>query len=121
MREDPFIVKCKQYVRKFKSKYCVPEPSSAYFKKKALHIALKYAQNCVIAQKRKLPHPKAPLLFIHGGAGSRKSTLLSSLSQNIHNILKKEGDDPDCPYIVLSSYTGTAAANIGDIKTLLKL
>ena len=34
------------------------------------------------------------------------------MRSNVQNILRQEGDDPDCPYILLSAYTGTAAANI---------
>ena len=82
------------------------------YQKEALHITLRYAQDVVIARKRKIANPKAPLLFIHGGAGSGKSTLIKLIYQNVQSILQHEGDDPDCPYILLSAYTGTAAANI---------
>ena len=40
------------------------------FQKKALHIAVKFAQDVLIARKGTLPYPKAPLLLVHGGAGS---------------------------------------------------
>ena len=82
------------------------------YQKQALHIALKYAQDVVIARKGIISHPKPPLLFVHGGAGSGKSTLIHLIYQNVQSMLQKEGDDPDCPYVLLSAYTGTAAANI---------
>ena len=50
--------------------------------------------------------------MVHGGAGSGKSTVIEVMCQYIHHILRKEGDDPDCPYVVLSAYTGGAASNI---------
>ena len=49
---------------------------------------------------------------IHGGAGSGKSTLINVMSQFVHKILLRDGDDLDCPYVLLSAFTGTAAANI---------
>ena len=51
--------------------------------------------------------------MIHGGTESGKSTLINAISQQVHNLLKRDGDDPDCPYVVLSAFTGLAAANIG--------
>ena len=67
------------------------------FQKKVLHVAIKFVQNLKIARKGKCPYPCAPLVMIHGGAGSGKSTVINVMSQYIHHILKKEGDDPDCP------------------------
>ena len=83
----------------------------------ALNVALSFTHNVIIAQKRKLSYQKAPMLLVHGGTGSGKLTFIKSISQNVNQLLKKEGDNPDCPYILLSAYTGTAAANI-DGQTL---
>ena len=82
------------------------------FQKKALHIAIRYAQNVLIARKRNTPPPSAPFLMVHGGAGSGKSTLINVISQYVHQLMMREGDDPDCPYILLSAFTGAAASNI---------
>ena len=82
------------------------------FQKKALHVAITFAQDVVIARKGKISYPKAPLVMVHGGAGSGKSTLINVMSQYVHNILLQDGDDLDCPYVLLSAFTGTAAANI---------
>ena len=56
--------------------------------------------------------PKPPLLVVHGGAGTGKSTLISVISQWAHKILRKPGDDSDCPYVIRTAPTGMAAANI---------
>ena len=80
--------------------------------KEALHMAITYAQNVALARKGKGPNPEAPMIFVHGGAGSGKSTLIHQIYQNVHTILQTEGDNPDCPYVLISAYTGTAAANI---------
>ena len=82
------------------------------FQKKALHVAINFVQNVIIARKGNIPYPKAPFMMVHGGAGSGKSTLINVISQYTHQIMKREGDDPDCPYILLSAYTGAAASNI---------
>ena len=50
--------------------------------------------------------------MVHGGAGSGKSTLINVIAQFIHHIMLRDGDDLDCPYVLLSAFTGTAAANI---------
>ena len=82
------------------------------FQKTVLHVGIKFAQDLIIAKKGKLPFPIAPLQMVHGGAGSGKSTVINVMCQYIHHILRKEGDDPDRPYVVLSAYTGGAASNI---------
>merc|ERR1712016_120060 len=50
--------------------------------------------------------------MIHGGAGSGKSYLISSIYAMMTAALQKAGDDPDCPYVLLTSFTGAASANI---------
>ena len=87
------------------------------FQKKVLHVAIKFAQDLFIAKKGKISPPLGPLLMVHGGAGSGKSTVIKVMCQYIHQILRKDGDDPDCPYVLLSAFTGGAASNI-DGQTL---
>ena len=82
------------------------------FQKKALHVAITYAQDILIARKGKISYPRAPLLLVHGGAGSGKSTLINVIAQSVHQMMLRDGDDLDCPYVLLSAFTGTAAANI---------
>ena len=82
------------------------------YQKLALEKAVEYAQNVLIARRTNTALPEAPMILIHGGAGSGKSTLIDSIFQILHHLFQKEGDDPDCPYILLSAFTGTAAANI---------
>ena len=83
-----------------------------HFQKKALHIVVKFAQDVLIARKGKVPNPSAPFLMVHGGAGSGKSTLIYTISQYVQHLLRRDGDDPDCPYLLLSTFTGAAASNI---------
>ena len=47
-----------------------------------------------------------------GGAGSGKSTVINILKQWMQFILESPGDSSDCPYILVTAPTGTAAANI---------
>ena len=82
------------------------------YQKMVLHIAIQFSQDLIIAKKGKGQLPRAPLLMVHGGAGSGKSTVINVMSQYIHKILRREGDDPDCPYVLLAAFTGSAASNI---------
>ena len=52
------------------------------------------------------------MTIVHGGAGSGKSNVINILKQWCHLILQQPGDDPDCPYILVTGPTGTAAANV---------
>ena len=60
-----------------------------------------------------LKRPSPPLIIVHGGAGTGKSRVINSLYTMMSSIFKQPGDDPCCPYVVLSSFTGAASANIG--------
>ena len=50
-----------------------------------------------------LPLPTPPLVIVHGGAGSGKSRLIASLYEMMTDTLQKAGDDPGCPYVLLTS------------------
>ena len=91
------------------------------YQKLILNRVIRYAQDIKMARKGKIPVPEAPLLLGIGGAGSGKSTVIDVLSQYFHKILQEEGDDPDCPHILLSAFTGSAAENINGqtLHTLL--
>ena len=60
----------------------------------------------------KNPIPPSTSTIVIGGAGSGKSTVINVLKQWIHLILRKEGDNPDLPYVIVVAPTGTAAANV---------
>ena len=91
--------------------------------KKVLSYGVEYARSIVTSRKstfrnhprlgsRSSRRPTPPLIIVHGGAGSGKSKVINSLYTIMTDILKEEGDDPCCPYVVLSSFTGAASANI---------
>ena len=68
-----------------------------------MNIAINFAHDIVISKKGMVSYPSPPLLMVHGGAGSGKSTVIKVISQFVHHILRKEGDDIDCPYVILSA------------------
>ena len=80
------------------------------FQKKILHRGIRFAQDINIARKGKKSYPRASFMIGHGGAGSGKSTVINVLYQHITNILRR--DDPACPNVMLSAFTGAAASNI---------
>ena len=76
--------------------------------KHVLSLGLKYAK----AIRKSETAPTAPLVMVHGGAGSGKSSVINTLAPMMMDILQQPGDSPECPYVVLTSFTGSAAANI---------
>ena len=81
-----------------------------------LAIADHYAKMVVAyplaSPNQNLSKPSPPLVIVHGGAGSGKSRVINSIHTMLTETFKKAGDDPCCPYVVLSSFTGSASANI---------
>ena len=60
---------------------------------------------------KKLPHPI--LMKIVGSAGTGKSHVIHLVTQWTEYILRSAGDDLDCPYVIKTAFTGSAACNIG--------
>ena len=56
--------------------------------------------------------PKPVYLKVFGSAGTGKSFVISLLSQWIELLLRKEGNNPDCPHVIRTSFTGSAASAI---------
>ena len=83
-----------------------------FFQSKVLEKAIKYARSLVKSLKMKNPLPTPPKLMIHGGAGAGKSEVINVLKQWVHRILQTSGDNPECPYLLVTAPTGTAAANV---------
>ena len=56
--------------------------------------------------------PEPVYLKVFRAAGTGKSFLISLLSQWVELLLRTEGDNPDCPHIIRTSFTGSAASAI---------
>ena len=78
--------------------------------KQVLSMGVQYAKRLITSTGN--PKPSPPLVIVHGGAGSGKSRVISSLYNMMTSIFQKAGDDPGCPYVVLTSFTGAASAMI---------
>ena len=65
-----------------------------------IDIGVNYAKKYMQARKNNIPRPKAPLIIVHGGAGTGKSTVIDALSSVTEKIFRKAGDDPNHPYIL---------------------
>ena len=83
-----------------------------FYQSKVVETAIKYSRNLVKSLRSKNTLPNPPKLMVHGGAGSGKSTVINVMKQWIHRILQSSGDNPECPYILVTAPTGTAAANV---------
>ena len=87
------------------------------FQKEVLNLAVKYAKDIVKARRVGNNAPKPIYVIGHGGVGAGKSTVINLVAKWTQAILSTEGDDPECPYIVKTAFTGTAASLI-DGQTL---
>ena len=83
-----------------------------FYQRKVIEMGIKFARGVVKSLKSGNPAPDALKLMVHGGAGSGKSKVINVLKQWVHRILQTEGDCPDCPYVMVTAPTGTAAANV---------
>ena len=75
-----------------------------------LEEGIKFAKSVVKFMSGSTTYPKPPRIIVQGGAGSGKSTVISTLVQWMEKIFRKEGDNPEHPYILVCAPTGTAAA-----------
>ena len=82
-----------------------------------LNDVIKYAKDIVKARNQQTKYPSPPFLMMSGGAGAGKSTVIKLVAQWAEKILQQEGQDVDCPCVVITSFCGTAAANV-DGQTL---
>ncbi len=80
--------------------------------KYVLSLGLQYAKDTVKAMKGKNKLPTPPLVMVHGGAGSGKSSVINILAPMMTDILQQPGDNPECPHVVLCAAFGSAASNI---------
>ena len=83
-----------------------------FFQRKVLESAIGFARSIRKGLKSKSVVRKAPNMMVHGGAGSGKSTVINIMKQWVQRILQISGDNPECPYLLVTAPTGTAAANI---------
>ena len=83
-----------------------------FYQNKVVESAIKYSRGLVKHLKSKNSLPDPPKMMVHGGAGAGKSTVINVMKQWVHRILQASGDNPECPYILVTAPTGTAAANV---------
>ena len=78
-----------------------------------LQRVLNYTNDLVMSRNAvRRPTVKPPLMIIHGGAGTGKSTLINNISLWVQKLMITAGDDTDCPYLLRLAPTGMAASNI---------
>lgn len=74
---------------------------------------IRYFRDVRIAAKNGESLGNAPLMAVHGGAGSGKSELIRIIAQWCEKTLRTDDDrNPDQPFIIIAAPTGTAASNI---------
>ena len=83
-----------------------------------LQIVIGYCRElAIMRQKRRNSSIEAPLLIVHGGAGTGKSMVINVISLCVRKLLTFSGDDTCSPYLIRAAPTGMAASNI-DGQTL---
>ena len=88
-----------------------------FHQREVLSVVLKYAKDIVKSRKLHNKVPTPPLYMMHGGAGAGKSTVIRLTAQWFQRIVQQDGQDVDCPCVIITSFCGTAAANV-DGQTL---
>ena len=74
--------------------------------------AVKFARDIRKAENPVNRRPSPPHLMVHGGAGSGKTTVIRAVVSHVERILRKDGDESGCPYIIKCAPTGAAASLI---------
>ena len=82
------------------------------WQRKVVEKGIKYARDLRKFQNGFECLPEPPNLVIIGGAGAGKSTVIECLSQWVHRILTKSGDDPNSPILLKAATTGAASTLI---------
>ena len=83
-----------------------------FYQSKVVESAIRYSRSLVKSLKLKNPLPIPPKMMVHGGAGAGKTVVVNVMKQWVQRILETSGDNPECPYILVTAPTGTAAANV---------
>ena len=83
--------------------------------KVVLSKAVHYAKEVVKARHSLDPdeRPTPIKIIIHGGAGSGKSQTIKVMVMHLEKILRKAGDHPNKPRVLVLAFTGKAASLIG--------
>ena len=81
----------------------------------AFDLMVDYAKKVIKCRKNDQPLPKALRPLITGGAGTGKSFCIKSISKWTEAILRKSGDHPNLPRVLVVAPTGIAASLIDGI------
>ena len=82
------------------------------FQREILDRVIKYSRDIVKARRHGNTESSPIYVMVHGGAGAGKSTVIHLLAKWVHHILSQAGDNEECPYVLKTAFTGTAASNI---------
>ena len=82
------------------------------YQRSVIDIGIKYAKDIVKARREGNGIPEPPLLMVHGGAGSGKTHTINALADWVQYTLQTSGDELNCPFVIKTAFTGTAASLI---------
>ena len=81
----------------------------------ALRQIVSSMKNVIRAQENHSLLHKPLRLIVHGGAGVGKSAFIKAASMQAEKLLRRPGDDPVYPHVLICAPTGKAASLIGKI------
>ena len=80
--------------------------------RQVVDIAVTFAKDLIKAEDGKNPVPQPLMLMVGGGAGVGKTHVINTVAEWVQHILQKPGDTLNCPYVLKTAFTGTAASLI---------
>ena len=82
------------------------------YQREVINIVIKYVKDIRKAEHEGNSKPDPIFYMVHGNAGTGKSHVIRTVAEWVQLILQRPGDNLECPYVLKTAFTGTAASLI---------